>query len=70
MPTYTITGPFKVLDQEPGTTLTEKQLVDCDVDWLIESGHIAAAGAEATTSEAAPAEAITEADPADKNKEG
>jgi hypothetical protein len=53
--TYTITGPFLVLGQEPGTTLTEEQLVGFDVDWLIESGHLIA---------------TTEAAPADTNKEG
>ena len=61
--TYTNTGPFPVLGQEPGTTLTDEQLVDFDVDWLIESGHIVA------TSEAAPA-AINQAASADTNKEG
>ena len=52
--TYTITGPFPVLGQEPGTTLTDEQLVDFDVDWLIESGHIIA------TTEAAPADTTKE----------
>lgn len=52
--TYTITGPFPVLDQEPGTTVTDEQLVDCNVDWLIESGHIIA------TTEAAPADTTKE----------
>jgi len=61
--TYTITGPFPVLGQEPGTTLIDEQLVDFDVDWLIESGHIVA------TSEAASA-AINQAASADTNKEG
>lgn len=61
--TYTITGPFPVLGQEPGTTLTDEQLDGFDVDWLIESGHIVA------TSEAAPAN-TNKAAPADTTKEG
>jgi hypothetical protein len=52
--TYTITGPFPVLGQEPGTTLTDEQLDGFDVDWLIESGHIIA------TTEAAPADTTKE----------
>ena len=40
MASYTITGPFDVLGQKPGTQLTEDQLVDSKIDWLIESGHI------------------------------
>ena len=54
--TYTITGPFLVLGQEPGATLTDEQLVDLNVDALVESGHLIA------TSEAASADT--------NNKEG
>ena len=53
--TYTVTGPFTVAGQEPGSTLTDEQLAGLDIDWLVESGHIIA---------------TTEADKADTTKEG
>lgn len=70
MATYTITGPFPVLDKQPGETLTGKELAEWDIDWLIETGHIVSDDT-ATPSEAIPAEVpATEATPADTNKEG
>jgi hypothetical protein len=70
MATYTITGPFHVLDKQPGETLTSDELAEWNTDWLIETGHIVADDA-ATPSEAIPAEVpATEAAPADTNKEG
>ena len=70
MATYRITGPFPVLDKQPGDTLTSDELAEWDVPWLTETGHIVEDGV-ATPSEAAPAEVpATEAAPADTNKEG
>lgn len=70
MSTYTITGPFPVLDKQPGETLTSDELAKWDIAWLTETGHIAS-GDAATPSEAIPAEVpATEAAPADTNKEG
>ena len=71
MATFTITGPFPVLDKLPGDTLTSDELAEWDVPWLTETGHIVLEGAAASPSEAAPAEVpATEAAPADTNKEG
>ena len=53
--TYTVTGPFPVVGQDAGSTLTDEQLDGLDIDWLVESGHIIA---------------TTEADKADTTKEG
>lgn len=40
MATYKITGPLRVVDREPGETLTDEDLDGLNVDWLIEAGHI------------------------------
>lgn len=61
MATFTITGPFPVLDKLPGDTLTSDELAEWDVPWLTETGHIVPEDAATTSTEAAPA---------DTNKEG
>ena len=53
--TYTVTGPFPVVGQDAGSTLTDEQLDGLDIDWLVESGHLTA---------------TTEAVQADPTKEG
>ena len=52
---YIVTGPFPVLGQPEGSTLTDEQLDGFDIDWLVESGHLIA---------------TTEAKSADTTKEG
>lgn len=40
MATYKITGPLPVAGREPGDTLSDEDLADLNVDWLVELGHI------------------------------
>ena len=69
MATYKITGPLRVVGQEPGSILTDEDLADGDVAWLEEVGHITPTeAAPADAPEAAPAES-TQAAPADTNQE-
>jgi len=39
--TYKIVGPLPVAGREPGSTVTDDDLADLDVTFLIEAGHIA-----------------------------
>jgi hypothetical protein len=75
MTTYKVTGPFDVAGKEPGTILAKKDLVDLNLDWLIESGHIEStdgASAPSETPEAAPAAEVitTQAAEATTTQEG
>lgn len=52
MTSYKIIGPLPVAGHEPGETVTTDDLTGCDVDHLIEAGHIATSK---TPTKAAPA---------------
>ena len=41
MSTYKIVGPLPVAGKQPGETVTTDDLDGCDVNHLVEAGHIA-----------------------------
>ncbi len=41
MNTYKIVGPLNVVGHEPGDIITDDDLVGCDVQHLIDAGHLA-----------------------------
>ena len=52
--TYKIVGPLPVAGKQPGENVTTDDLDGCDVQHLIEAGHIAPTGK--STTKAAPAD--------------
>jgi len=54
MATYKIVGPLPIVGHEPGSIITDEDLALCNIDWLIELGHITSEATSAAT-EAAPA---------------
>jgi|GEM_PF-1734371 hypothetical protein len=52
MSTYKIVGPLRVAGHEPGEVVTTDDLDGCDVNHLLEAGHLAPSK---TPTKAAPA---------------
>jgi len=51
MATYKIVGPLPVVGHEPGSIISDDDLELCNIDWLIELGHISPTEADSAVTQ-------------------
>lgn len=56
MPSYKITGPRPIAGNQPGTILTAEDLAGCNLDALLQGGHLTPATPTKTTKTTTPEE--------------